>query len=90
MRLPTSLAKVEELGASIAVDIDGELVVEIWGGHADRAGTVPWWGGWGGSMIVMNPDYRTTFAYVMTKMGPGNTGTERTNRYAGLIYDALS
>jgi CubicO group peptidase (beta-lactamase class C family) len=27
----------EELGASIAVDIDGELVVDIWGGHADRA-----------------------------------------------------
>ena len=32
----------EELGASIAVDIDGELVVDIWGGHADRAKTVPW------------------------------------------------
>src|SRR5215813_4691703 len=32
----------EELGASIAVDIDGEIVVDIWGGHADRAKTVPW------------------------------------------------
>src|SRR5690348_16208010 len=32
----------EELGASIAVDIDGELIVDIWGGHADRAKTVPW------------------------------------------------
>ena len=32
----------EELGASIAVDIDGELVVDIWGGHADIAKTAPW------------------------------------------------
>ena len=31
-----------ELGASIAVDVDGELVVDIWGGHADRAKTIPW------------------------------------------------
>ena len=53
-------------------------------------GRICWWGGWGGSMIVMNPDCRTTFAYVMNKMGPGTTGTERTNRYATLIYEALA
>ncbi|MCT7657985.1 serine hydrolase domain-containing protein [Mycobacterium deserti] len=52
-------------------------------------GRICWWGGWGGSMIVMNPDRRATFAYVMNKMGPGTTGTERTNRYATLIYEAL-
>ncbi len=32
----------EELGASIAVDVDGALEVDIWGGHADTARTVPW------------------------------------------------
>ncbi len=32
----------EELGASIAVDIGGEFVLDIWGGHADRAKTVRW------------------------------------------------
>ena len=53
-------------------------------------GRICWWGGWGGSMIVMNPDRRTTFAYVMNKMGPGTTGTARTNRYATLIYEALA
>ncbi len=37
----------------------------------------------------MNPDLRATFAYVMNKMGPGTTGTERTNRYGKLIYEAL-
>jgi hypothetical protein len=26
---------------------------------------------------------------VMNKMGPGTTGTERTNRYLSLIYEAL-
>ena len=31
-----------ELGAAIAVDIDGELVVDIWGGHADKAKTNEW------------------------------------------------
>ena len=32
----------EEVGAAIAIDIDGELVVDIWGGYADAAKTVPW------------------------------------------------
>ena len=31
-----------ELGAAIAVDVDGELVVDIWGGYADKAKTVKW------------------------------------------------
>lgn len=48
------------------------------------------WGGFGGSMIVMNPDRRTTVAYVMNKMGAGLFGSERTNRYAKLIYGALT
>lgn len=32
----------EELGASIAVDVDGVMEVDLWGGHADGARTVPW------------------------------------------------
>jgi CubicO group peptidase (beta-lactamase class C family) len=47
------------------------------------------WGGWGGSMVVMDPGRRTTFAYAMNKMGQGTTGSERTQRYARLIYQAL-
>jgi CubicO group peptidase (beta-lactamase class C family) len=31
-----------ELGAAIAIDIDGELVVDIWGGYADKAKTRDW------------------------------------------------
>jgi CubicO group peptidase (beta-lactamase class C family) len=32
----------EDLGASFAVNIDGEMVVDLWGGWADEARTVPW------------------------------------------------
>ncbi len=32
----------EEVGASLAVAIDGELVVDLWGGHLDLARTIPW------------------------------------------------
>jgi CubicO group peptidase (beta-lactamase class C family) len=32
----------EELGASFAVNIDGEMVVDLWGGWTDEAHTVPW------------------------------------------------
>jgi len=32
----------EDLGASLAVHIDGDMVVDLWGGWADEARTVPW------------------------------------------------
>ncbi len=32
----------EDLGASLAVDLDGEMVVDLWGGWSDEARTVPW------------------------------------------------
>ncbi|WKU49012.1 serine hydrolase domain-containing protein [Streptomyces sp. VNUA116] len=37
-----SLRSGRELGASVAVFLDGELVVDLWGGHADQARTRPW------------------------------------------------
>ncbi len=40
--LADEVAAGEELGASIAVDVDGELVADMWAGHADRAKTVDW------------------------------------------------
>ena len=32
----------EDLGASLALNIDGEMVVDLWGGWADEARTLPW------------------------------------------------
>lgn len=52
-------------------------------------GKICFWGGWGGSWETMNPDSRTTIAYVMNKMAPGIEGSDRTARYFTLIYDAL-
>lgn len=40
--LEKNLQSGEELGASLVVDIDGEIVVDLWGGHRDEARTVPW------------------------------------------------
>src|SRR5215831_13671130 len=38
----SKLESGEDLGASVAVNIDGEMVVDLWGGWADQARTVPW------------------------------------------------
>lgn len=41
-QLQRQLDAGDDVGASVAVTIDGELVVDIWGGWADEARTVPW------------------------------------------------
>jgi CubicO group peptidase (beta-lactamase class C family) len=40
--LASQLQSGEELGASIVVDIDGERVIDIWGGWADPERSRPW------------------------------------------------
>jgi CubicO group peptidase (beta-lactamase class C family) len=40
--LGAQLASGYDLGASLAVAVDGELVVDCWGGWADRERTEPW------------------------------------------------
>lgn len=40
--LADEIATGGELGAAIAVDVDGELAVDIWGGYADGAKTREW------------------------------------------------
>ncbi|MCP3803587.1 beta-lactamase family protein [Allokutzneria sp. A3M-2-11 16] len=37
-----NFAERGELGAACAIQVDGELVVDLWGGYRDRAGTQPW------------------------------------------------
>jgi hypothetical protein len=39
--LAAKLESGEDLGASVAVNLDGEMVVDLWGGWADEARTVP-------------------------------------------------
>ena len=40
--LARNLDSGEELGASLVVDIDGEISVDLWGGFCDQARAVPW------------------------------------------------
>jgi len=40
--LAANLDAGEDVGASVAVFLDGEPVVDIWGGYADAEGTQPW------------------------------------------------
>ena len=40
--LAEELSSGAEVGAAIAIDIDGESVLDIWGGYADAAKTIPW------------------------------------------------
>ena len=52
-------------------------------------GRVAFWGGWGGSVIIMDPDRRLTISYMMNKMGPGVVGSDRSDRYVREVYKAL-
>ncbi len=40
--LAEELSSGAEVGAAIAIDVDGESVLDIWGGYADAAKTIPW------------------------------------------------
>jgi CubicO group peptidase (beta-lactamase class C family) len=47
------------------------------------------WGGWGGSMIVMDLDRRMTVSYMMNKMGMGTIGSERAELYLRTVYGCI-
>ena len=48
-----------------------------------------YWGGWGGSVIIMDVGRRMTISYMMNKMGPGIIGSQRSEDYVRAIYAAL-
>jgi len=48
------------------------------------------WGGWGGSLVVVDQDARVCFAFVMNKMAGGTVGDPRSGRMVGAFYEALA
>ncbi|EYB24080.1 hypothetical protein FG05_00024 [Fusarium graminearum] len=52
-------------------------------------GNVCFWGGWGGSFVVMDLDRRMTISYTMNKMGSGLVSSDRAAVYGKAIYDAV-
>ncbi len=53
-------------------------------------GRVCFWGGWGGSIIIMDLDRKMTIAYMMNKMGPGIIGSDRAEQYVRAVYAAVA
>lgn len=59
--------------------------------------TLPWvrdnrlcfWGGWGGSLIIMDLDRRMTIGYAMNKIGMGTLGNKNSEAYVKAIYAAF-
>ncbi|KIW90426.1 uncharacterized protein Z519_09071 [Cladophialophora bantiana CBS 173.52] len=66
-------------------------------GGGCTAQTVPWlptekmcfWGGWGGSLEIMDCHRNVTFTYVMNKMGEGILGNGRSKEFAELVWKIL-
>ncbi|MFN8517568.1 MAG: serine hydrolase domain-containing protein, partial [Chloroflexia bacterium] len=52
-------------------------------------GRACFWGGWGGSLILMDLDRRMTISYMMNRMGPGVIGNERSASYVEALYGCL-
>lgn len=48
------------------------------------------WGGWGGSLVVIDQERRITAAYVMNKMAPNIIGSDRARTYLETIYSCLA
>lgn len=49
-------------------------------------GRICFWGGWGGSIIIMDLDRRMTITYAMNKMGAGLVGNKTSVEYVKAIY----
>ncbi|MGP3534238.1 serine hydrolase domain-containing protein [Microbacterium sp. RD1] len=52
-------------------------------------GQVGYWGGWGGSMGIVDRDRRVAVAYVMNRMGGDILGSDRARAYVDAIYAGL-
>ncbi len=57
--------------------------------HGRTDGKVCFWGGWGGSSIVVDVDRRMTFAYMMNKMAEGLLGNPTSEALSAAVYDVV-
>jgi CubicO group peptidase (beta-lactamase class C family) len=48
------------------------------------------WGGWGGSLVIVDPDARLGLSYVMNKMGSGTMGDVRAFNILAALYPSLA
>jgi len=71
-----NFAAGREVGASFAATVEGEPVVDLWGGHADAATTRPW-------------ERDTIVNVFLNKMSPGTTGDTRAAEILAALYGSL-
>jgi CubicO group peptidase (beta-lactamase class C family) len=76
------------LGAPIRFGI-GYALPETAGIPYIPEGRICFWGGWGGSVIIMDTDRRLTIAYMMNQMQPGIIGSDNAAAYVSAVYQAL-
>jgi CubicO group peptidase (beta-lactamase class C family) len=61
--------------------------------HAETMPALPngrrcFWGGWGGSIVLVDPDHRLTMAYTMNRMSAGILGSPRSDAYLHAVLAA--
>lgn len=54
-----------------------------------REGRTCFWGGWGGSLVIIDADRQLTIAYMMNKMGVGMVGDDRGTALIDAAYTAI-
>ena len=64
---------------------DGDTFVDNW----LPAGRICYWGGWGGSLAIMDFDRQVTISYAMNKMSNVGLGNDAGKAYVKAIYEAL-
>ncbi|KAF6833659.1 beta-lactamase [Colletotrichum plurivorum] len=72
-------------GCGYALTGEGDTVVADWLPN----GRVCFWGGMGGSMVVMDLDKKLTIAYVMNKMSLAGVGNNAVKEYVRGIYTCI-
>ena len=65
---------------------DGDTVVDEF---LPTGGKICYWGGWGGSLIIMDVDRKMTLAYAMNKMSSAGLGNVAGKAYVKAVYRAL-
>ena len=76
------------LGVSLRFGIGYALPEPVTVPYAPQ-GRACYWGGWGGSLILMDLDRRMTISYMMNKMAPGIIGSDRSESYARALESCL-
>jgi CubicO group peptidase (beta-lactamase class C family) len=64
---------------------DGDTFVDDW----MPSGRVCFWGGWGGSFVIMDLDRHVTMSYTMNKMSTAALGSDLGKAYVRTTYAAL-